>query len=103
MDEAPTDGMAMTGRYGLDGLGIEFRKLPAQDLERILALHLRYVQGQRGGVRASFKFFDLSDTSLAKRNLAGADLTGANMTGVDLSGAELKDADLRGAKDFDFP
>ncbi|QQP92868.1 hypothetical protein IGS68_30995 (plasmid) [Skermanella sp. TT6] len=61
----------MTNHVRIDNLGIGYRTLTAGEIERALALHLRYVQGQRGGMRVCLKFCDLSRANLAGRILAG--------------------------------
>jgi len=70
---------------------------PLPDAERfreILLLHTAFAENRSGGVRASLKFHDLSNISLARRNLSGIDLTGSRLRNTDLSQCDLSDANL---------
>ena len=58
-----------------------------EELQKILKLHEKWLNGEDGGVKAN-----LSDA-----NLCYADLSDANLRGANLSGADLNDANLRGA------
>ena len=66
------------------------------ELERILELHAKWLNGEEGGERA-----DLSDADLSGADLREADLREANLSHADLSDADLSGADLREA-DLDF-
>ena len=57
------------------------------DLNKILDLHQKWLNGEDAGERA-----DLSGA-----NLRRADLRGANLRDANLRGADLRDANLRGA------
>ena len=50
-----------------------------EELNEILELHKKWIEGDKGGKRA---------------NLSGANLSGANLSGADLSGANLSGADI---------
>ena len=52
-------------------------KITSEELQLILANHLKWIDGEAGGARA--------------------DLSGADLRGADLSGADLRGAKLRGA------
>lgn len=68
------------------------RKLNAQELNKILKLHKKWLICDADGERA-----DLHDANLSRANLSGANLCGANLYRANLSGANLS-----GAK-IDFP
>ena len=59
------------------------------ELERILELHAKWLNGEEGGERADLSHADLSGADLREANLSHADLSDA-----DLSGADLREADL---------
>jgi len=72
------------------------------DLQRILALHRKWLYGEPGGERAVLTDAVLTgavltDAVLTGAVLTGADLTGAVLTGAVLTGAVLTGADLTGA------
>ena len=62
-----------------------------QELEKILELHKRWIDGEDGGVKADF-----TGANLGGADLRIADLRGANLTGADLRGATLGGANLKG-------
>jgi len=71
-------------------------------LDRILAAHGRWLDGEEDGEKANLAGADLHLASLAGANLTGADLTEANLScaylyGANLSGADLTEATLIGA------
>lgn len=49
----------------------------ANELKKILDLHIKWWNGEMGGIRA-----DLSDANLRRANLSDANLSGANLSGV---------------------
>jgi uncharacterized protein YjbI with pentapeptide repeats len=70
------------------------------ELNKVLALHKKYLNGEEGGVKADLSGADLSEANLIGADLrcadlSGADLRGANLRCADLSGADLSEADLR--------
>jgi hypothetical protein len=76
--------------------------ITSQDLPKILADHLLWLQGSPKGSRANLSGADLSGADLRGANLSGADLSGAylrraNLRGAYLSGAYLRGANLSGA------
>ena len=76
------------------------------DLNTIIQLHEKWLNGEPEGKKADLSNTNLSNTNLSNTNLHGADLHGADLHGADLhgailSGANLNDAILRGA-DVDF-
>ena len=73
-----------------------------EELQKILKLHEKWLNGEDGGVKANLSdanlcYADLSDANLRGANLSGADLNDANLRGANLSGADLISADLRDA------
>ena len=68
------------------------RKLNAQELNKILELHKKWLSGDEDGERA-----DLHDADLRWANLSNADLRWANLSNADLRWANLSNADLRWA------
>ena len=68
--------------------------MEAERLLEILRLHIRYVRGLPGGVRADLRRADLSHRDMAGVELTRALLTGANFAGTILTGADFSAADL---------
>ena len=68
----------------------------AQELQRVLAEHAKWVS-REGGQRANLKGADLQGADLQGANLQRANLVGANLRGADLQDANLRDANLRRA------
>ena len=64
----------------------------AQELDKILELHKKWLNDDEDGERA-----DLHDADLFWANLTGADLRGADLSCANLSGANLYHANLSGA------
>jgi len=88
------------------------KKLTKKQIDRIIAKHLRYLNGDSKGERANLyganlyganlrdadlRGANLRGANLRSANLYGANLYGANLYGANLYGANLRDADLRGA------
>ena len=69
------------------------RRVSADELEKIIERHKKWLRGEDGGERA-----DLSGANLAETGLRGADLSGANLTEACLARANLTRAKLEGAK-----
>jgi hypothetical protein len=67
------------------------------ELEKVLELHKRWLDGKPDGARASLYEANLCGARLYEANLRGADLRWANLRGADLRGANLSGADLRWA------
>ena len=66
-------------------------KITSEELQLILANHLKWIDGEAGGARA-----DLRGADLRGANLGGANLGGANLRGADLDDADLREANLGG-------
>lgn len=66
--------------------------MTGEQLNSILEQHKKWLDSEKGGIRANLRGADLRRADLRRANLRGADLSYAN-----LSGANLRDADLRGA------
>lgn len=83
-------------------------KVGPGEMVEALALHKKWLNKKRGGVRmvfnrCSFAYMDLSRANLSHADLSysdlnGLNLKGANFTGAILTGARLGFADLSGAK-----
>ena len=76
--------------------------MKANELEKILELHAKWLNGEKGGERADLRWADLYFADLNGADLSHADLSGANLSyadlgHADLSGADLSHADLSGA------
>jgi hypothetical protein len=82
-----------------------------EELNRILELHEKWLNGEEDGERADLfgsdlrradlSGFDLQRADLSGSNLQRADLTYANLSDANLSGANLSGANLSGA-DIDY-
>ena len=68
-----------------------------EELNNVLELHKKWLNGEKGGVRA-----DLSDADLSVAYLSGADLRDADLRYADLRWANLYMANLIGAKNVPF-
>ena len=68
-----------------------------KNLKEVLELHKKWLNGEKGGIRADLKNVDLSNTDLSNTDLRCANLTNANLSYVDLSKSNLINADLSGA------
>jgi hypothetical protein len=78
------------------------RTITKDELKEILRLHLKYIIGESGGIRAdlsgaNLRWADLRWANLSGANLSGANLSGANLRWANLSGANLSGANLSGA------
>ncbi len=76
-------------------------KITRGELKIKLELHLKWLHGEEGGLRANLSRADLSGANLSLADLSWADLSGANLSRADLSRADLSGANLSGA-DLDF-
>jgi hypothetical protein len=76
---------------------MDLRNLKADEIQEILAAHLRWLRGESGVARANLSDADLSDANLSGANLSGANLSGANLRGANLRYANLRRANLSGA------
>ncbi len=73
-----------------------------EHIASILALHKKWLLGDKYGKRADLRGANLGEANLSGADLGGANLGGANLgwtnlRGADLRGADLRDANLRGA------
>ena len=64
------------------------------ELEKILELHAKWLNDEKGGERANLSHADLSGADLREANLSYADLSHADLSDADLRGADLRGADL---------
>jgi uncharacterized protein YjbI with pentapeptide repeats len=76
------------------------------ELQIVLDKHVKWLNDEDGGEKASLieanlRWADLSRANLSLANLSGADLSGANLSGANLIGANLRGANLSGAN-IDF-
>jgi hypothetical protein len=69
-------------------------KMDKLDLDKILKLHIKWLNEEKEGRRADLSWADLSRADLSMADLSMADLYGANLSGADLYGADLSKADL---------
>lgn len=63
-----------------------------EELDKVLELHKKWLDGDKAGKRAVLRGVDFRCA-----DLRGADLRGADLRDADLYGANLRGADLRGA------
>ena len=63
-----------------------------KEIKEILENHKKWLKGSAGGIRADFRW----------ANLSGADFRGENISGADFSGADLSDTNLEVTK-INFP
>ena len=69
-----------------------------KNLKEVLELHKKWLNDEKGGIRADLSYANLNDADLRGANLSYVNLRGANLIGVDLSDANLSYADLSGIK-----
>ena len=74
------------------------QEMTIQELNKILELHRKWLNGKPHGIRANLSLKDLRGTDLREADLREADLRGADFCGANLRRADLRGADLRGAK-----
>ena len=55
-----------------------------RELDEVLVLHKRFVNGQKGGVRAALKFLNLSNLNFRGADLSQADFTGSMLVSADM-------------------
>ena len=68
-----------------------------KNLKEILELHKKWLNDEKGGIRADLSNADLREADLSDVNLSYAYLRGADLSDVNLSYANLSGVDLRGA------
>ena len=68
--------------------------MKTNELEKILELHAKWLNGEEGGERADLSHADLSGADLREANLSHADLSHADLSDADLRGADFRGADL---------
>lgn len=68
--------------------------MEVKELQEILNLHKKWLDGNPDGRRADLRGANLGGANLGGANLREADLGGANLKMADLRGANLKGADL---------
>ena len=68
-----------------------------KNLKEVLELHKKWLNDEKGGIRADLSYANLNDADLRGANLSYVNLRGADLSGADLRYADLSDADLRGA------
>ena len=72
-------------------------KFTKEELEKILNLHEKWLNGDEDGIRVNLIGADLSGADLSGADLREADLRGADLREADLREADLSEADLMGA------
>ena len=70
------------------------RRITQEELNDLVKLHKRFMEGRNGGRRAILRKVDLSGLSLREEDLRQADFTGCVMQGMDLAGANFREASL---------
>ena len=73
------------------------KKLTEFEIKKILELHKKWLNGQKGGKRVNLQGANLQGANLQEANLWKANLWKANLQEVNLEGANLQGANLRGA------
>ena len=68
-----------------------------EELDEILELHKKWINGESDGERADLRGADLRWADLSRADLSKADLRGADLRVADLSDADLRWANLSGA------
>ena len=68
-----------------------------KNLKEVLELHKKWLNDEKGGIRADLSYVNLNDADLRGANLSYVNLRGADLSGADLRYADLSDVNLRGA------
>ena len=68
-----------------------------EELNKILELHEKWLDGEEDGVKADLEIVNLESVNLEGANLQGANLRNADLSFANLYKADLKNADLRNA------
>lgn len=76
------------------GDAVAMEKLTQGQLDALVSLHERFLDGRIGGRRAMLKRVDISGLSLADKNLRQADFSGCNMREMDLAFTIFQEATL---------
>ena len=66
-----------------------------KNLKEVLELHKKWLNDEKGGIRADLSYVNLRGADLSGADLRYADLSDANLRDANLSGADLRDANLR--------
>ena len=67
------------------------------DLNKIIELHKKWLNGDPDGKRAYLRGSDLSGSDLSGSDLRGSDLSGSDLSGCDLRRCDLSDSNLSGS------
>ena len=70
------------------------KKIPIEELTKILMKHKAWLNREEGGIRADLRDADLRGADLRDADLRGADLSYADLSYADLNYADLSSADL---------
>lgn len=68
-----------------------------KNLKEVLELHKKWLNGEKGGIRADLREVDLSNANLSNADLSYTDLRDVNLSEADLRVANLSNADLNDA------
>jgi len=74
------------------------RAFTREQLENILAKHVKWLKDEEGGERANLRSANLRSANLESANLESANLESANLESANLAWANLRSANLRSAK-----
>ncbi len=69
-------------------------KMTQSQLDALVSLHERFMEGRIGGRRATLKHIDLSGLSMTFKNMRGANFSGCNMRNMNLSSTIFQEAIL---------
>ena len=64
---------------------VDYVVVSQRQLDDVIKLHQKFLEGDTGGSRCIMKFMDLSGLNLKGKNMSNADFTGALLKGADLS------------------
>src|SRR5688500_9123837 len=70
------------------------QKITQDQLDALVGLHNRFLEGRVGGRRATLKNTDMTELSLKGQELRQASFIGCIMVGMDLAGANFQEASL---------
>ena len=70
------------------------QKITQDQLDALVGLHNRFLEGRVGGRRATLRNTDMTSLSLKGHNLRQASFIGCIMVGMDLAGANFQEASL---------
>ena len=84
----------MQGTPQTQDQGDSLKQMTQEQLDELVKLHKRFMEGRVGGRRAILRKINMSGLSLREQDLRQADFSGCDMRDMDLAGANFREASL---------